>query len=464
MEQSGATFRWRAVGVAVFLAVVLLASGNIAARADSSPATFDQVLNAPDDPEINLAFARQQADDGHLLNAAAALERILLAHPNAHGVRLFYAVVLYRLNDLQGAKRQLKLLDGVRLTPLQTAERDKYERLVEGGQSRNAFHGKVFAGVVVESDAVGALLERMDQFPFFNRHPKNGAAVVAGGDVAFENYAPSGDLGVFASASIYTRTAIAGPPATLNFGQTGGVDFQTGEFRAGITGSSLDYSWKIGPLVNHTLIFDQPYLTEYGGQTQFDWRYSTSATFSAGAALVQQNYHEPQIDALVPFTIPGNHDGPRYTVDVGGRYRLDSYSTVSATIGYEGKEAGYDAFSYDSAYLDANYHALLGRGTYFDLQGDVRYVIYRAKDPVFLFRFIPPFGAVRREDVRSDVRAAVGAPLSAFSDAGATGDYRENLIVEGAVSFVDRTSRFPLEPFHSLGGEVRLIYKFGEAR
>jgi hypothetical protein len=379
-------------------------------------------------------------------------------------VRLFYAVVLYRLNDLQGAKRQLKLLEGVHLTPLQAAERNKYERLVEAGESRSSVHGKVFTGVVVESDAVGALLQRTEQFAFFNRHPKNGAAVIAGGEIAFDNYAPNGDLGIFASASIYTRTAFAGRDAVLGFGQFRPVDFQTGEFRAGITGSSLDYSWQIGPLVNHTLIFDQPYLTEYGGQAQFDWRYSTSAIFNAGAEIVQQSYHEPDINALVPFTIPGNHDGPRYTIDVGGLYRLDSYSTISATVGYEGKTAGYNAFSYDAAYVKANYHALLGRGTYFDLQGDIRYVLYRAKDPVFLFRFTPPFGAVRREDVRADARAAVGAPLSAFADEGATGDYRENLIVEGAVSFADRTSRFPLAPFHSLGGEVRLIYKFGDGR
>src|SRR5579864_5034652 len=135
------------------------ALGAIPAEADvpESP-TFDQVLAAPDDSDLNLSYARSQADAGNLLSAAAALERILLAHPNAHGVRLFYAAVLYRLNDLEGAKRQLKLLEGVRLTPLQAAERNKYERLVQSGRSRNSVHGKVIAGVVVESDAVGALL------------------------------------------------------------------------------------------------------------------------------------------------------------------------------------------------------------------------------------------------------------------------------------------------------------------
>src|SRR5215510_14977855 len=149
MDRDGPAFRRMAAGLGFCLAGIFLVSGCRAAQADSASPSFDQVLTAPDDPQINLSYARQEANDGHLLNAAAALERILLAHPNAHGVRLFYAVVLYRLNDLQGAKRQLQLLEGVRLTPLQAAERDKYKRLVEAGQSSTSLHGKIFGGAAV---------------------------------------------------------------------------------------------------------------------------------------------------------------------------------------------------------------------------------------------------------------------------------------------------------------------------
>src|SRR5262245_17466219 len=100
MTRCGPTVGRIAAGFALCFAGLFLASGNTLARADQAT-SFDQVLTAPDDPQINLSFATQEADDGHLLNAAAALERLLLAHPNAHSVRLFYAVVLYRLNDLQ---------------------------------------------------------------------------------------------------------------------------------------------------------------------------------------------------------------------------------------------------------------------------------------------------------------------------------------------------------------------------
>jgi hypothetical protein len=107
--------------------------------------------------------------------------------------------------------------------------------------------------------------------------------------------------------------------------------------------------------------------------------------------------------------------------------------------------------------MTANYHALLGRGSYFDLQGGLRYVVYDFPDFVFL-------GGTKRHDLRTDARAALGAPLSAFAEEGATGDVRENLIAEAAVSFAERTSRFPILPFHSVGGEVRLVWKFGDGR
>ena len=427
---------------AVCYAVIGMIPFLISTSATAAP-TYEQVLAAPDDPQINLDYARAEADRGDLLNAAAALERILLTHPNAHGVRLFYAVVLYRLNDLQGARQQLRELETAHLTPLQTAELVKYESLVDRGESATTFTGKLSAGIGAESDAIGALLNQLD-FPGFHS-PKNGAAAVTSADVALSHdVTPHGDYALYASGTFYSRTSFAGPNA----------DFLYGEARLGIAATTGRYSWQLGSVFRHYLIFDNPYLTEYGGQEQFNWHETPSLTWTATIEIVDQNYHEPSVRFLVPFLIPGTHDGTRYDASLGASFRVDSYSTVGVTLGYEGKNAGNPPFSYDSPFVMTNYHALLGRGAYLDFSGDFHYVDYAQRDDVFLF-------GRRREDVRTDLRLAAGAPLSAFADAGATGDFREDLILEGAVSFADRTSRFPLAPFHSLGGDLRLIWKFG---
>ena len=71
---------------------------------------FEEILAAPNDLQLNLDYARQEVKSGRLQQAAAALERLLLIKPNWDSVRLFYGVVLYRLDDMGGAIRELSLL------------------------------------------------------------------------------------------------------------------------------------------------------------------------------------------------------------------------------------------------------------------------------------------------------------------------------------------------------------------
>ena len=83
-----------------FAASVAVSTGFLAPMTAQAEITYEQILAAPDDSKLNLAYARQ----------AAALERLLLARPNWDSVRLFYGFVLYRLDDMTGAKRELRAL------------------------------------------------------------------------------------------------------------------------------------------------------------------------------------------------------------------------------------------------------------------------------------------------------------------------------------------------------------------
>ncbi|QXQ06880.1 hypothetical protein KX816_02095 [Sphingosinicellaceae bacterium] len=96
---------------------------------------------------------------------------------------------------------------------------------------------------------------------------------------------------------------------------------------------------------------------------------------------------------------------------------------------------------------------MLGRGSYFSLVGSVRDYRYKAPDLLFT--------TVKRHDVRSFARLALGAPLSAFTTAGSTADFRERLLLEGALSYTRRDAREPYLDYDSVGAETRLIYRFG---
>ncbi|MGQ0676382.1 MAG: tetratricopeptide repeat protein, partial [Rhodospirillales bacterium] len=75
--------------------------------------TFAEVLKDPDNVELNFDYARTLVAQGDLKGASATLERMLLNNPELAQVRLFYAIVLYRLDSLDEAERELKSIIGL---------------------------------------------------------------------------------------------------------------------------------------------------------------------------------------------------------------------------------------------------------------------------------------------------------------------------------------------------------------
>jgi len=93
--------------------------------------TFQEILENPDDLDLNLRYAKLQVVEGNLLGASATLERILLIKPDAAPVRLFYAVVLFRLDNLNEAARELALLQDVEMPDSLRKELNLYKRRIK---------------------------------------------------------------------------------------------------------------------------------------------------------------------------------------------------------------------------------------------------------------------------------------------------------------------------------------------
>ena len=106
---------------------------------------YADVLANPDDPVLNFRWANQQVADGDLKGAAATLERILILHPQMDQVRVFLAIVLFRLDDLQGAAIEFERLDG-RDLPEEIAEtvRNYRERIAR--RERRTIGSIAFSG------------------------------------------------------------------------------------------------------------------------------------------------------------------------------------------------------------------------------------------------------------------------------------------------------------------------------
>jgi len=90
--------------------------------------TYEEVLKNPDDIELNYLYAQSEVAAGELRGAASTLERILLLAPDLARVRLLYAVVLYRLDNLDEAEREFR---AVSLLPMDDRLREEVRFYLE---------------------------------------------------------------------------------------------------------------------------------------------------------------------------------------------------------------------------------------------------------------------------------------------------------------------------------------------
>lgn len=427
----------RAAYLALTLAVALGAPVTTAVAQD-----FEAILAAPDDETLNLAYAREQAALGNLALAASTLERILILEPNRHSVRLFHAVVLYRLGDLQGARDELHRLEAVQLTALQRAEADSYTRRIDQGLATRSFSGSLSAGVSYEDDAAGAYFTAFDLIGA----PPPEEGVSSEVSLILEGRADIGSSQVwevYGTGLLYDHSALSGAA----------IDFQRGGLELGLARSTRLSKSRTGAVLRHVRLMGEPQLTEAGVRGDTRWRMTNATTLKLRAEAVSQDYDEPGIEALAGI-LGGDRDGSRYSAGIGVSHRFTSRTTFDANLDYEVKSAGYGPFGYSGPRLGLSLDQRFDKGVYLFASGSARWIEYDEPDAVFL-------GGATRDDVRTHARLALGAPLSAFTTRGATGDVRENVTLEGALNYSRRESSPPLADFDGWGAELRLIWRFG---
>jgi len=392
---------------------------------------------------LNLAFAREQARQGNLSVAASTLERLLINEPNRHSVRLFYAVVLYRLGDLQNARAQLDQLETAPLTPQQRAEASAYSGRVDDGLATSSFSGSLGVGVVYEDNASGAYFT---QFDFFGAPPEESgtSSEVALSLEGRTNIGSSRMWEAFARTRLVDRSNFDGA----------GVDFQRGDLEVGLTRTTRLTEMNMAVIARQVRLEGEPNLTEFGGRADFGWRYTNALTVRGHVEAVDQDFEEPLIDFL-SFVLGGDRDGTRFNIGASVNNRFTARSSFDLGVDYEAKDADYAPFGYSGPRVWGAFDHRFDKGVYVTASGSIRWVEYDEEDPFFLGV------GITREDTRANARIAVGAPLSAFTAAGATGDPREDVVLEGALTYGRRDSTRPNPAFDGWGADLRLVWRFG---
>ena len=109
--------------------------------------TFEQVMKDPDNIKLNMAYAKTQIRKGDIKGASATLERMLRINPRLEEVRLLYAAVLYRLDNMTETKEELSKIDKRALPEKSRIEYDILKKMIEQREKKTTWSGQLSAGI-----------------------------------------------------------------------------------------------------------------------------------------------------------------------------------------------------------------------------------------------------------------------------------------------------------------------------
>ena len=132
--------------------IALLLSFSVSALAE---VTYEQLLQDPDNIELNQQYIREQLAAGELSQALVSIERVILLKPLDMDARLARAQVLFRLGNMTSAQQELEALDQLPLGERLEEQVDQLLSEVIARQQRWSFEGNVSIGLGYDDNIGG---------------------------------------------------------------------------------------------------------------------------------------------------------------------------------------------------------------------------------------------------------------------------------------------------------------------
>ncbi len=395
--------------------------------------TFEEILAAPDDLQLNLKYARQEVKSGRLQQAAAALERLLLVRPNWDSVRLFYGVVLYRLDDLSGAIRELSLLEGRNLSTKQESDRSKYLSLATKKNDPVRMSARYTLGIRADSNP--GRVPDDPVFIFGIANEESDAAVTGSSQFRLEV-----DLEGAAGNYFFLQTN-----SYLNeFFSVNEADFIASRAKAGFVLHGQDFVVTPYILYGSSWLQYEQFRSQYGGGVDTGWSLSSQVSFHLNGRVAYEDYSTTSYS-----TVGNQRDGWRKSLEAGLKFKLTDTQSFGLKAQFARKDAKFDGFSNDELKLSARSLTLFGRGRYLSLSASFTQTDYDEPDNFLSL-------VTTREDERYYLRAAIGAPLETiFADSGFTlPESISGVVLQLGVSYSSQDSTIPRLRHNNLSGDI----------
>lgn len=359
--------------------------------------TFEQVLADPDNVELNLRFAKTQIRQGNVKGAQGTLERILLIAPNRADVRLLYAIVLFRLDNMVEAEREIEAVMGQDMPPSLRKQLQGYLDRIEQRRKQTQFSLLFSLGYQFDwnrnggpgSGELETILGRAPVGELSKRRRDHSVAT-------FAKFSVTHDLGfqalhkVFASVSYYRGDQLT-------------FDDLTVDSISGRIGGSLDFN----PITitsyferRQLLLSNEPFINGTGGAVRVDYRYRAPINLYARFKFETQRYYG--IDES-----PASHlrTGPEFQTAIGAGFILGADMRLNVEYMRGRKEARTVFQSYFTDQVSIDHTWLLGGGTFLLSHFDWRLDNYDDFDPFVSLK--------TRRDSQYRLRLTLGAPIQA---------------------------------------------------
>jgi len=369
-----------------------VARGAEAARLQAPPPSFDQLLANISDPSLNLRYAEGQVAQGRLDLAAATLERILLTRPDLDQVRLFYAAVLFRLDQIGESEQEFRILQGRPLPASQMAEVERYLELI--AERRQPLKQSVSLSAGLHYDDNRNAYPTNKEFDILNfRVRGNGKEEGDIGRLLIGTYEFRYDPGLQQTQEIF---------GDLSLYLDDQVEVDQLDARAALGQLGLRVRTDLATLIpsiffNYIDLDQDKYLNDYGARLRAERPVSANLV---AFGEVELGYEQFNNSDNLPFSDEqtGRYLGGR----VGGRYVLDPRTAFDGWYRIRQKEAvGYE--TYVGHQFGARATRTLPRRAFVLLDASIERQLYDENDP-----FI---STTNRQDTDWSLGATYGQPF-----------------------------------------------------
>lgn len=389
----------------------IIARSNMLLRTDGGgDITYADILSHPDDVVLNFRWAKAQMARGEIRGASATLERILVIEPDLAAVRLYYAIVLYRLDSLDEARAQFERLTTMNLPPDVAGTITQYLDAIERRRQRLSQSVTLTIGSQIDSNrnAAPASKDRMiigTRYPIITTEDRaqNDLSYIGAlrYDVAYdlgyqEGHEVFGNITGYASDQVYLDTLDLGSFST--------------EIGARIRGGY----WMITPSFDQTVqsLSKEKYLTVRTGRIRADWNIRPFFNLNGDISYSDERYQNTTESRALRL-----HSGQRYGARIGGNYSWSPNNRTTVNLFTGLKEAARNFYSYHSFGGELIHSYLFGGGSY--LSGSLRHSRDQYRDADFLVTGNAP---QHRKDETTQLRLTYGTPLATILPSGLLGE------------------------------------------